>query len=1077
MMQRNFYVYKSSAGSGKTYTLVKEYLKLVLYDPSGMRHILAITFTNAAAAEMKERIIKALASIASLQEAPGNKSGNTLLSEIITELEDLKVPVLPSRETLISNARKVFNQVLHNYSDFSVCTIDSFVHRVIRTFAFDLRIPLNFEVELDDKALLSQAVDLLIERVGHDKKLTELLVSYIIRQADDEQDVRIEKKIVALAKTLTEEDSSVYTERLRDVRLTDFMEVAERLRKSVSVFEHRIQQEAEQAMAAIKQKDIPESAFSYGKSGIYNYFCKLAAGHVKQHAYPKQRATATITEDKWFSGKCTAACRESIAQIKDTLVHHFNNIQKTVNSEMVSYSCQKALLKTIYPLAVLSEVEKMMEEIKTENVLLHISDFNKRIAAVVCRQPVPFIYERLGERYHHYMIDEFQDTSLLQWQNLLPLASNALSEGHMSLVVGDGKQAIYRFRNGDVEQFASLPNLTEGIRSVAKPDWEISLKNNYHEKNLDTNWRSDKAIVDFNNRFFDFAKNELTGKLQNIYADTFQKVPGSREEGYVRIHFAEAGNKQELNEQMVPSIIQVIDECVAAGHPLSDITILCRGNSEAGLVARELLATRIPVISKESLLLNQSDEVNLFIAIIKLLTNPHDTIAATEMVTLLHRGNHISTPGTLHQCLCESGLYQGSRNNQHHTVTAGIEKLLQNNGINFSFMQFAHLNIYDSCEAIIRLFFSRQKPPNPFAAFFMDAVYDFSEKQLTAFDDFLTWWEDNGKDYSIIVPEGVEAVQVMTIHKSKGLQFPVVIYPFAARNASRTTKSGLWTDGEKTGIKELPAQWLEMNKVSLEATPFEADLELEKQRTFLDLLNTTYVAFTRPSKKLFVLTKKESKSYTAKSVNGLLYNFLNSSGLWDENRDTYTFGSFMQTDRKAVPKEAIDHPLEELLSNPWSQTLRMRSHQRERSMLFDRDDPLERGNLMHRAMEHIHHPADITPVLEQMKNNGEIDSGKMTEWDTLIRSMLNDPAIARCFVPGARIKTEAGLYDDNGDYYRPDRVVLLENECVVIDYKTGRQYEKHRQQMNTYAGILHRMGYGNIKKVLMYLDQGKTMLC
>ncbi len=1077
MMQRNFYVYKSSAGSGKTYTLVKEYLKLVLYDPASMRHILAITFTNAAAAEMKERIIGALANIASLQETPENKSGSTLLSVIISDLEDQKIPDAPSRETLIRNAQKVFNQVLHNYSDFSVCTIDSFVHRVIRTFAFDLRIPLNFEVELDDKALLTQAVDLLIDRVGHDEKLTELLVSYIIRQADDEQDVRIDKKIVALAKTLTEEDSNVYTERLRDVRITDFMEVADRLRKSVSIFEHRIQQEAEKAMAMIKQKDIPESAFSYGKSGIYNYFNKLAAGQIKKYAHPKQRVTVTITEDKWFSGKCTSECKEGISQIRDTLVHHFNNIQKAVNSEMESYTCQKALLKTIYPLAVLSEVEKMMEEIKTENVLLHISDFNKRIAAVVCKQPVPFIYERLGERYHHYMIDEFQDTSLLQWQNLLPLASNALSEGHLSLVVGDGKQAIYRFRNGDVEQFASLPHLTEGIRSVAKPDWETGLKNNYHEKNLDTNWRSDKAIVDFNNRFFDFAKNELTEKLQNIYADTFQEVPDSREEGYVHIHFAEAGSKQELNEQMVPAIIRIINECVAAGHPLSDITILCRGNSEAGLVARELLAAQIPVISKESLLLNQSDEVNLFVAIIKLLTNPHDAIAATEMVTLLHRGHHISTPDTLHQCLCESGLYQRNKNNRHLTVTTGIEKLLQNNGVDFSFQQFAHLNIYDSCETIVRLFFSRQKPPNPFPAFFMDAVYDFSEKQLTAFDDFLAWWEDNGSDYSIIVPEGVEAVQVMTIHKSKGLQFPVVIYPFAANNASKLTKKGLWTDGERTGIKELPAQWLEMNKVSLEGTPFEADLELEKQRTFLDMLNTTYVAFTRPSKKLFVLTKKESKSYTAKSVNGLLYSFLKNNGLWDDNMDTYTFGTFIRTEKKSVSEEAIDHPLEELLSNPWSQTLRMRSHQRERSMLFDSDDPLERGNLMHRAMEHIHHPADITPVLEQMKNNGEIDTGKMTEWDTMIRNMLKDPVIARCFVPGTNMKTEAGLYDDNGDFYRPDRVVMLENECVVIDYKTGRQYEKHRQQMNTYAGILHKMGYMNIKKVLMYLDQGKIMLC
>ncbi len=1079
---QNFHVYKSSAGSGKTYTLVKEYLKIVLNNPGAVRHILAITFTNAAAAEMKERIIEGLGLVAALGENPtpekdahpgkeaSQKKGRALLTQIMEDGKKEGITPL-QEEQLIRNAKLVLKKILHQYSDFSVSTIDSFVHRVIRTFAFDLRIPLHFEVSLDAEALLKQAVDLLINQVGRDKKLTALLVTYIVSQADDEQDVRIEQHITRLAKTLTDEESSRYIEQLKEVEMQDFQQLAGKLKGQVKAFEEKVAREAGAALELIHRQELPPEAFYRGKNGIYSYFRHLAGGNIREKIRPGSYVKTTIDEDKWLSGKCTAAQKECITAIKGELIQYFERIQSLAEESLETYLNRQAVLRSIFPLAVLNEVEKMLEEIKTDNILLHISDFNKRIAAIITEQPVPFIYERLGERYRHYMIDEFQDTSMLQWQNLLPLVENSLSSGHMSLVVGDGKQAIYRFRNGDVEQFANLPALTGELREISKPEWEVTLQNNYREISLDTNWRSAREIVGFNNAFFQFTRKQLPEDMQGIYKEVKQEARPDKEEGHVSIRFMEGANKKELQENTLREIPGIIKHCREAGHPLQDITILCRANEEASMVARMLLTENIPVISPDSLLLSYSPEVNFFLSIIPLLDNPADPVAAAEMVTFLHQGGHITTPPALHECLREAGL-SGKKSTGGSSLLPGLEKLMHANGIDFSFRVFEHQNIYDTCETILRHFFAGDASPNPFVAYFTDAVYDFSEKHMLSYADFLEWWEENQQKYSIVIPEGTEAVRVMTVHKSKGLQFPVVIHPFAVQRPDKLTRKGFWTGGVSASVPELPAVWLEMSKAALAGTPYEGEWEKEKEKTFLDMLNATYVAFTRSSEKLFILSGKEANNYKPDSVNGMLHDFLVSKGLWDDEKACYHFGTFGPSAGKVAPPEPEMDYFRRLMSEQWTRALRIRSHQAERSSLLEGADPLERGNLLHRAMEMIDSHNDVEEVLGQMVANGEIDSSKQAEWKEKIGQILSDPLLAPCFSPGVRARKEAGLFDEDGTFYRPDRVVFLENETVILDYKTGKAYQKHRQQMEGYARILQSMGYPDVKKLLVYLDKG-----
>jgi ATP-dependent helicase/nuclease subunit A len=1131
-VKKNFHIYKSSAGSGKTYTLVKEYLKIVLLNPSKVSHILAITFTNAAAAEMKARIVNELGNLISLKEQPHNEKARSLLDQITKEWQSSHKIEIPAEDSVISNAELVLKHILHRYSEFSVSTIDSFVHRVIRTFAFDLFLPFHFDVELDAESLLAQAADTLISKAGIDKNLTELLISFILTQADEEKDLRIELQIIEMGKTLMDENGSAALKNLRGMSLDDFLMIAKRLRETIKKYEETVRNQAKEAMKIIQDHQLSSTDFFQTKSGVYGYLNNLAAGLTGDKITPNSYVIRTLEDDKWASGKADAAAKSAIQNIKQTLTNIITAITGPDMLHVNLYKIYAAIGRTIFPVAVLNELENILEEIKTENVLLHISDFNKKIAAIVAEQPVPFIYERLGEKYHHYMIDEFQDTSGLQWQNLLPLIDNSLAGGRMSLVVGDGKQAIYRFRNGDVEQFAALPNLTSSIRSVAKPEWEQSLTANQMLKNLDTNYRSRQEIVSFNNKFFSHAKDFLSENLKLIYDEAEQHSLPSKTGGYVEITFVDpddlvrnaavhAGEsaKHTSNPEYIQSahsaysdagsdeeddpsyqkatllrIIEIIGRIRDAGHPLSDITILCRANHEASLVAQTLLEQAIPVISSESLLLNQSDDVNFIISLIRLVSNQDDQIAATEILGYVCKEKLIKEPDTLHGCLIETGLFARPRKTKPNSLLHAIEQILKKNGISLSFAEFFHQNLYDICETIIRIFFAGKSTANPFVAFFSDAVFDYSEKHNLSVDEFLEWWDLNNRKFSLVVPEGIDAIQIMTIHKSKGLQFPVVIMPFASHKYSRLTKKGHWVDLSLEEIPELTTTWISYSSKLLQGTPFEASYNEEKEKSYLDNLNITYVAFTRAIDKLFVLTKT-AKSYKGDTTHGLLQKFLEAENTWMEDHHTYVFGTMSLSGHQesAIPaltpgeistapeekpahvtsEEPVQQPIgfHSIPSQPWSRVLKMRSHQTERNENLIGQDYLERGNLLHRAMERIFTPGDITPVLEQMLANGEIDEQRKKEWESNITQLIGQPEIARYYTDGLTVKPEAGIFDTGGNFFRPDRVVLMEDHAVVIDYKTGKQYKKHLAQMDIYGNLLRQMGYPQVKMFILYLDE------
>ena len=1063
----NFRVYKSSAGSGKTYTLVKEYLKIVLPQPEKMRQILAITFTNAAAAEMKTRIVEELAGIASLAQNTNNKKARQLLSEIMADLPGGENQQL-TEEHLIANAQQVIVKILHNYSDFSVSTIDSFTHRIVRSFAFDLHIPVNFEIELNATTLLKQAVDMLISRAGSDPQLTGFLIKYINTQADNDQGLRIEEAIGKVAQNLMSEESAPFIEKLQKLSLDKFLEIQKNISAEIKFLESGFKSQSQQALQIISNAGLTADAFFQGKNGIIGYFKKLSEGNLANALVPGSNAQKTLDDDLWYGSKATTTDKAAIDTIKEQLRQAAANILGQSNLHLQNYMLLKAVSHNLFPLGVLNEVQRMLQEIKNENVLLLLSDFDRKIAAIVAEQPVPFIYERIGERYQHYMIDEFQDTSTLQWQNLLPLIENGLATGNLSLVVGDGKQAIYRWRNGDVEQFVRLPELHQTIGGVSKDQWQDTLKRNYRENSLATNWRSRKTIVEFNNAFFEMAKYSLSEELKPVFQGQRQQWKEDADGGYVEISFIEKTHDRTYQDITHEKVKLTIERLLNAGHPYSDITILCRNKNKGSLLAGYLLAHQIPVISSDSLLLNQSEEVMFFIAILNLLANPHDDIAAAIIINYLIATGYFSESANLHGLLHSLNQFPKPAAPNTHNWQHTIDSLLQTKGIEFKFANLTFLNLYDVCESITRHFFSRGKP-NPFVAFFMDAVFEYSEKNRLSISDFLQWWNESGKEFSLVVPKGLDAVQIMTIHKSKGLQFPVVIFAFADLVADEPTKNGTWQNPEHELTKELGAIWLNLSKKTLEHTTYHQVYEREMDCTVLDILNLAYVAMTRPQEKLFILSKKPPKSTTSRlRLDILLSNHLKQQNTWDDNVSEYQFGDFENAKSASVTNQAGTPVFSRLLSRSWTGALRMRSNQLERGLASATHR--ERGKLMHRALEQIKTTNDIDSVLTLMHTDGEIDQSTQTEWRQRIMNLLTQESLKACFEPGANIKTEAGLFDELGNFYRPDRVVLLKGKTVVIDYKTGKENQDHIEQINKYATLLESMGYPAVEKWLLYLD-------
>jgi len=1036
----SFVVYRSSAGSGKTFTLVKEYLKMVLKRPGEFRHILAITFTNKAANEMKERILDNLKQLSVLESGAPSQA-------IMHLLPDLRQVTGLDNAGISQRAAETLKLILHNYSDFAITTIDSFVHRIIRTFAHDLHLPLNFEVELDMDKLIAQSVDLLISRVGSNEQLTKILVRFLETKTENEKSWHIEKDLQEFAKSLMNEDGTIFIERLRNLSLDDFMEINNRVNALIAQFENTVHKIGTEAFQLIQNQNISINSFFHGTNGIGKYFENISKRNFDK-LLPNSYVASTINDDKWYTAKLDLTDKIAIDSIKPQLVALFQQIENFKKDRYNEYLLLKLLTKNIYPIAVLNELDKELNEIKTRNNILPISEFNKRIAEIVRNEPVPFIYERLGEKYHHFLIDEFQDTSVLQWQNLLPLIANSLSYNRFNMIVGDGKQAIYRFRSGEVEQFAQLPYIYKNDGNPVNIERELSLVRNYKAENLNKNFRSKAEIITFNNEFFRCIASNLPPDYQSIYEGLEQEYDPENTGGLVSIEFLDKKNSESsFEEQNFSKINQIIAQAVNDGFEWKDIAILCRSNAKASNIAQYLIEQGIDIISSQSLLLACSPEVNFMISCLQYLNNPVDAISQRAMKQYLVNTGRIPAEA--------------------------INKPLKTLTFDFHVSALIKLPLYDLCEKIIRIF-TLNNSVNPHIQFFLDAVLEFSMANRQNLSDFLLWWEEKKKTKSIIVPEGINAVRIMTIHKAKGLEFPVVIYPYAEEKVSLTKKSQ-WVDFDNPNIPMLRAALLPITK-DLATTTLAPLYEEEKGKSLLDLINILYVVLTRASNRLYVLTSFPANE--AKEINSIplfFQQFLKSSGIWSENKTTYIFGkavAFLSGKRSSL---SGNYHLTSFISNEWHSKVLISQQAVEAWDVENPDKNREWGILLHTCLAKIKTADDIDSVLNDYYLQGILDDDERSRLNENIRQVITHPMLAGYFTHEVTVKTEADILDANGMLYRPDRLILNGNKAVIIDYKTGKPAEKHRKQLRNYSCLLADLGYTSPKMLLVYLDKTITI--
>ncbi len=1055
MQTKNFTVYKSSAGSGKTFTLVKQYLHIVLLDPNKFRNVLAITFTNKAANEMKERIIGSLHEIATYSSFPETVSVRYMLP-------DLEKTTGLSKNDLAQNAEKALQLILHNYNEFAVSTIDSFVHKVIRSFAFDLHLPLNFEVEINVNDLIVKIVDLLISRVGADEQLTNTLISFTEAKAVDEKSWNIERDLVDTAKLILNEEGQKHIEKIKHLDLKDFARINKQLNEAINKFETKISTIATKAFNLIKSKGLTNQAFYQGRSGIGSYFEKLSVRNF-ENIHPNSYVTKTIDEDKWFAGKSSIRDQAAIDEIKPELITYYHQLQETIQNHYPSYITLTEIRKNIYPLAVLNEIEKMMEEYKSENDVVLISEFNKKISEVVLNEPVPFIYERIGEKYKHFLLDEFQDTSILQWQNLLPLIDNSLAEGHFNMVVGDGKQAIYRWRNGEVEQFDKLPEIYKRADNPVQIQQEESLKRNFENIPLLHNYRSKDRIVDFNNDFFTIISNQLPDQYKSIYQDLIQK-PNDKSGGYIHIEYQDENSPLSFPDFNLVRIKDTIAELLANGYQYCDMAILCRKNSEASLSAAELLKENIPVVSAESLLLNNSPEIRFLIALIKNLVNDQDKVAQTEIITYLSQTDRIK--GDLHDNLEEFGVR--IRDKKNAEPFPDFHKTLSSYAYDLNAFFLLNLSAYDLCEELVRKF-NLNKSVDPYIQFFLDAVLKLAIDHNPDLHELLEWWEENKNKLSIIVPSGINAVQVMTIHKSKGLEFTVVIFPFATEEVRMKEK--FWIDRDDAEIPELKTV-LVNNSKSLNETNYSILRAEEESKSLLDLMNLMYVVMTRPTDRLYVFTSlnKRQKNPGAESVQKLMKYYLEMKNLWTDNTFVFKIG---EADVKRKQDSASDesYHLKYFISNSWRKRILLSLQAPD---YWDIEEPSQKqqwGSLVHYLLSMIKTAEDIEPALEKLTAEGILDEEEGPAIKKMISDFIIHPDVKIYFRDGLNTKIESEILLPDGHSLRPDRLIFEDDEVIVIDYKTGQPEESHHKQIKNYQKILKNMGYSNTEGVLLYLTQ------
>lgn len=1032
----NFTVYSASAGSGKTFTLAERYLTLLLNSPqrSSFQHILAITFTNKAVGEMKSRILDYL----------------TLFSEGSPKLEDdamfqnIKKNTQLSSEDIQKKSRSILKEILDNYAAFEISTIDAFTHRIIRTFAKDLGLSMNFDIEMDTKQVLQLAVERVIEKAGKDAELTEVLIAFALDKINEDKSGNISLDIFEASSLLLNEKDEEFIGQLKAYELEDFTTLKHQLTEEMESITSNLKSIGENFLDVLKDQGLEFKDFK--RSSIPNYFQKLSENQ-SNIGYDSAWQRDIEDENTYVNNSQTPTKKQLIFSMRERIVEDFQH------SKALFYTRKfyEKVYTNITQLSLLSAVSSEMDLIKKERNIMLISDFNRKISDEIRKQPAPFIYERLGEKFQHYFIDEFQDTSRRQWKNLVPLTENALislfdrgTPGTLTLV-GDAKQSIYAWRGGDADQFIELAD--------GHSPFSVEVK----KETLTTNYRSSEAVVDFNNTFFEYVGEQMSNdKLTKLFSgDDLRQNTHKTEKGQVNIRFIDTeGDEDELYPE---EVLKVICEKKKLGYKLGQICILVRKKKDGISIAKYLNDKTIPIISSETLLINADAQVQLILNLLNVLNDDKDESSKAKVLEALAKRRNYSEEQSFK-------VLQATLNKDKAMFWQAINQM----AFTFDPHRFQTLPFYDAVEYLIHQF-EIDKTHNAYLQFFLDEVVEFTLKQEGNLSAFLAFWELNAEHKSIISTANEDAIQIMTVHKSKGLQFPVVIFPYAKLQLDYALNNHLWVELPKQfelplALITKPSKGIEHPKYSEHYLNLIKALEMEN-------VNILYVALTRAAKELYIISEDDRKadgSLKSNTFAGLLMSYIeNIKHEKIEVNTIYSYGEISEyettepienkTTNKTLqfhhPSPKLNLDLVTTAGKLWNTKL---------------EEALNEGNLIHSILAEIKVKSDVERALQKHLDNGFLKANEFEGYKTTIYNIIRDNTLAEFYTEGYEVWNEREIYFKD-QLLRPDRVNLKGQDAYLIDYKTGATSPEHQEQIEAYAEALEGLQYNVKMKMLVYV--------
>ena len=1062
-------VYKASAGSGKTFTLAVEYIKLLIKNPMSYRNILAVTFTNKATEEMKMRILSQLYGI-----SHGLTDSDSYLQRLREETE------MPD-EIIRERAGQSLHLLLHNYNYFRVETIDSFFQSVLRNLARELDLTANLRVSLNDVQVEEQAVERLIDSLTHSDVMLQWLLNYIMEKINDDHSWNIIGQVKQFGKTIFSDNYKEQSDNLKTVlEKPGFIEAyTKQLRDIRQDATTRMKSLGNRFFEIIEDEGITINEIAYGSKGVASFFQKLRDGAMDEQIVGKRACECREDASKWYTQKSERP--EFIHAVAEaSLMPLLAEAMDERPRQWRLYQSADLTLRHLTQLRLLGSIEQKVRTLNDESNRFLLSDTQQLLHALISDSDSPFIFEKIGTQLEHVMIDEFQDTSTIQWKNFKVLLNECMShQDSENLIVGDVKQSIYRWRSGDWRLLNAID------REFPYADETVEIKP------LETNYRSERNIIAFNNAFFtEAARQEYEAQreespagaeqLRHAYADVNQLIPEKRGfNGYVNIRLLPANDYQE---QTMALLAETISQLKADGTPLQDIAILVRTNKHIPAIAEyfSIHQPDIPLVSDEAFRLDASVAASLLVQALHVLTHPDDLLARATVAKLYHR--HV-----LGDTIAENELLIKDRPIDEllpKAFTAHADELLQ-------------MPLYEMVERLYSIFqLDRLDGQSAYICRFYDQLNLFVQDTGNDIDAFVREWDETISGKTIQM-DNTGGVRILSIHKSKGLEFKHVIIPFCDWRLEQPDV--LWCKPSETPFDALPLAPIDYSARQMLGTIYEQDYLTEHLQNTVDNLNLLYVAFTRAVCQLYVIGLRGSKTTRSTLIENVLPQLsLEGSTLSGiEHEDgviSFSYGTHEPNGTNKAnkfPKPTTNpflQPLqpEVITMETFDSKTEFRQSNKSREFIEGEDEQptlsyIKMGSILHGIFSTIRTTDDIPTALQQLQSEGivyddEVTAAKLSD---ILKKRLEDKRVKDWFSNRWKLFNECSILRLNAKGHvkerRPDRVMTDGQETHVVDFKFGRPKPEYLEQVSEYMTLLRQMGMPHVKGWLWYVYSNKIV--